>query len=77
MRQEVGVRACSDHFPLILDTSSVVWGPVPFLFENMWLGDPNFRNKFAKWWNSLNPTGWESFKIMENFKDLNVNLKVE
>ncbi|KAL5575065.1 hypothetical protein UlMin_016764 [Ulmus minor] len=49
IRQETGSRTCSDHMPLILDTSPVLWGSTPFRFENMWLGHSSFRQECEKW----------------------------
>lgn len=37
VRRIEGSRMTSDHFPLILDTNPVDWGPSPFRFANMWL----------------------------------------
>ena len=57
VRQEIGLRVCLDHFPLILDTAPVSWGSTPFRFENMWLGHPTFRQECEMWWRSISSTG--------------------
>ncbi|EXC19385.1 Dihydrolipoyllysine-residue acetyltransferase component 3 of pyruvate dehydrogenase complex [Morus notabilis] len=75
VRQVVGVRACSDHFPLILDTHPVKWEPTLFRFENMWLDHPSFRKECEIWWGNMNPVGWEGYKIMEKLKGLKDKLK--
>ena len=66
MRQEIRVKVCSDHFPLILNTNPIAKGQIRF--ENMWLGHPNFKKECVEWWWSLNHRGWEGFKIMEKLK---------
>lgn len=38
--QEVLPRPCSDHFPLLLTSKQVSWGPTPFRYENMWSSHP-------------------------------------
>lgn len=76
VRHEVGVRACSDHFPLILDAEPVNWGPSPFCFENMWLDHPCFRKECERWWGNLNPDSWEGFKIMEMLKGMRYKIKI-
>ncbi|KAL5548851.1 hypothetical protein UlMin_004082 [Ulmus minor] len=75
-QQETGSRTCSDHMPLILDTSPVSWGPTPFRFENMWLGHSSFRQECEKWWRVIEVEGWESYKIMEKLRVLKEYIKV-
>ncbi|KAL5583298.1 hypothetical protein UlMin_015740 [Ulmus minor] len=76
IRQETGSRTCSDHMPLILDTSPVSWGPTPFRLENMWLGHSSFRQECEKWWREIEVEGWESYKIMEKLRALKEYIKV-
>ncbi|KAL5566826.1 hypothetical protein UlMin_029990 [Ulmus minor] len=75
-QQETGSRTCSDHMPLILDTSPISWGPTPFRFENMWLGHSSFRQECEKWWRVIEVEGWESYKIMEKLRVLKEYIKV-
>ena len=75
VRQEYGDRVCSDYFAIILDTSQVTWGPTPFCFENMWLGDPKFKPSCKCWWDSLVVSGWEGYKFMEKLKGLRGPIK--
>ncbi|KAM2348663.1 hypothetical protein ACFX1X_012268 [Malus domestica] len=67
-RQTALARVISDHCPVQLDTNKVKWGPCPFRFENMWLQDPEFRNKFKDWWQSEQVEGWEGYKFMIKLK---------
>ncbi|KAL5537608.1 hypothetical protein UlMin_044784 [Ulmus minor] len=64
IKQETGSRTCSDHMPLILDTTPVTWGPTPFRFKNMWLGHSSFRQECENWWREI-----EKLRVLkENIK---------
>ncbi|KAL5539489.1 hypothetical protein UlMin_044009 [Ulmus minor] len=76
IRQETGSRTCSDHMPIILDTSPVSWGPIPFRFENMWLEHSGFRQECEQWWRGIEVEGWESYKIMEKLRALKDKIQV-
>ncbi|KAL5569671.1 hypothetical protein UlMin_026246, partial [Ulmus minor] len=76
IRQETGSRTCSDHMPIILDTSPVSWGPTPFRFENMWLEHSGFRQECEQWWRGIEVEGWESYKIMEKLRALKDKIQV-
>lgn len=76
IRQETGSRTCSDHMPIILDTSPVSWGPTPFRFENMWLQHSGFRQECEQWWREIEVKGWESYKIMEKLRVLKDKIQV-
>ena len=54
----------SDHSPVVLDTSPLRWGPIPFRFENAWLEYKHFSRDFEKWWKEVTITGWEGYKWM-------------
>ena len=75
VRQERGDRVCLDHYPIILDTSPVIWGPTPFRFENMWLGHPKFKQDCKTWWDSMNISGWEGYRVMEKLKRMKGAIK--
>ena len=68
LRQEVEVRAVSDHNPIILDSSPPNWGPSPFRFENMWLEHRDFDKVFEKWWMECMVQGWEGYKFSSRLK---------
>ena len=56
-RQEMEVRAVSDHCPVILDSTPPLCGPTPFRFENMWLHHKSFFSDLAKWWKGIASIG--------------------
>ncbi|KAL5566610.1 hypothetical protein UlMin_029774 [Ulmus minor] len=68
-------RTCSDHMPIILDTSPVSWGPTPFRFENMWLEHSGFRQECEQWWRGIEVEGWESYRMMEKLRALKDKIK--
>lgn len=73
--QETLYRPVSDHFPVVLESCKLRWGPTPFRFENMWLGHHSFLPLVKEIWNSSSVEGWEGFKIMRKLKTLKENLK--
>lgn len=38
--QEAFLKIISDHWLIMIDTSKVNYGPIPFCFENMWVSHP-------------------------------------
>lgn len=48
--QETLSRLVLDHFPILLESSRVKWGPTPFRFENMWLQHHSFIDTIKSWW---------------------------
>lgn len=68
IKQESLARIGSDHFPIMLDTDLIKWGPAPFRFENMWLSHSGFLEEVAKWWNECKVEGWEGFKFMKKLE---------
>ena len=69
------VRIESDHFPLVLDTNPVKWGPSPFRFENVWFIHKEFLGNAKKWWAECENRGWEGFKFMKKLEFLKHKLK--
>ena len=65
----------SDHFPIVLESCKVTWGPPPFRFENMWCNHHFFIPFVKEVWNSASVEGWEGFKFMRKLKILKDNLK--
>ena len=74
-RQEVEARVVSDHSPVVLDTSSPRWGPIPFRFENAWLEHKHFSRDFEKWWKKVTVVGWEGYKWMVKLQKIKPLLK--
>ena len=52
-------RMLSDHFPLILATSDIKWGPSPFRTLDGWLEEPKFLQVFKKEWIQLSQLPFE------------------
>ena len=69
-------RAVSDHFPILLDGGGVRRGPIPFLFEIMWLKEEGFKEMLKDWWQGFNFSGSYSFIMTEKLKALKNNLKI-
>ena len=69
-RQVRGSRITLDHWPLILTNVRLNWGPVPFIFENMWFDHPLFKANIASWWKTSIQGRWEGFKFMEKLRFL-------
>jgi len=46
-------RMFSDHYPIILVTSQIKWGPTPFRSLDVWLSEPSFLRTFKKEWVQL------------------------
>ena len=74
-RQEVEVRAASNHSPLFLDTSVPKWWPTPFRFENAWLEHKHFGRHFEKWWREVSVDGWEGYRWMKRLQKIKPSLK--
>ncbi|XP_062118257.1 uncharacterized protein LOC133831865 [Humulus lupulus] len=64
IRQEVLVRAVSDHSPVVLDSCPPSRGPSPFKFDNTWLEHKDFSRNLQDWWASAKVQGWSGFKFM-------------
>jgi len=43
-------RMFSDHFPIVVGTSEIWWGPTPFRTLDCWLEEPSFLGTFKKEW---------------------------
>ncbi|XP_038697995.1 uncharacterized protein LOC119995553 [Tripterygium wilfordii] len=69
-------RPTSDHHPVLLESGYVEWGPTPFRFQNHWLNNENLEELIKRWWNSIQPNGYASFRISEKMKFLKARLKV-
>jgi len=52
-------RVLSDHFPLVLSSAEVSWGPSPFSTLDVWLEEPKFLQIFQEEWIQLVPMPFE------------------
>ncbi|BFG35265.1 hypothetical protein CerSpe_215390 [Prunus speciosa] len=75
-RHKALLRITSDHCLIELDTTRVKWGPSPFRFKNMWLTHPDFKTRITRWWNEVQPSGWECYKFMMKLKYVKGKLKL-
>ena len=46
-------RLLSDHHPILLASSRIEWGPIPFRSLDCWLQEPSFLKVFEKEWIEL------------------------
>jgi hypothetical protein len=63
-------RDVADHCPLVLNCSSVDWGPKPFRFNNFWLQNREFKRVITEAWGLNNFEGWMGFILKEKLKSL-------
>ena len=69
-------RPFSDHFSILLiGGGSLVRGPTPFRFENMWLKTEGFKSLIDGWWKRFDVRGASSFVVAEKLKALKIKLK--
>ena len=52
-------RVLSDHYSLIISSTAVVRGPIPFRSLDCWLEDTNFLSVFKREWLQLAPFSFE------------------
>lgn len=63
-------RVTSDHFPILLESSSLKWGPCPFRFENRWLGNKHFIRNIESWWEDSQTSGFPGYAFIKSLKSL-------
>lgn len=66
--QECLPKLTSDHWPIIINTSSKNYGPSPFCFENVWTLHPSFLDLVKGWWVDHEPGGWEGFRFLKKLQ---------
>ncbi|XP_059436107.1 uncharacterized protein LOC132169034 [Corylus avellana] len=69
-------RSCSDHFPILLDSSCIQREKRPFKFENMWLKVDGFVDLVRSWWLFYHFIGPHSFILGKKLKALKVDIKI-
>ncbi|TYK05763.1 LINE-1 retrotransposable element ORF2 protein [Cucumis melo var. makuwa] len=70
-------RITSDHFPLLLESSNISWGPPPFRFINQHLKENWFKHNIGTWWKNLRQIGHPRFSFMQKLKNLSFTMKAE
>jgi hypothetical protein len=68
-------RDVSDHCPLVVRYSNLDWGPIPFQFNNFWLGIKSFKELIVKTWEAQSYTGWMGHILKDRFKGLKIAIK--
>lgn len=74
--QEGISKIASDHWPIMLNTSKLNWGPSPFRFENMWTLHHSFHDNVKRWSDTDVDGDWERFQFMKKLQEIKKNLKV-
>ena len=64
-----------DHCSIVLDSKKESWGPKPFCFELMWLGEKGFSDLIHSWWPELQFQGWAGFRLTAKLKSLKAKIK--
>lgn len=50
LNQKLLSRPTSDHFPILVSSDGIQWGPIPFQIDNKWLVLDSFRKLVADPW---------------------------
>jgi len=69
LRARCSKRWLSDHFPIVISTEEVQWGPSPFRTLDVWLEEPKFLAIFKQEWVQLSAMTFEQ-KLREMKKPL-------
>jgi len=59
-------RDVSDHCPLVLKVDGCDWGPKPFIFNNHWLDDRNFKKMVEVEWRNQEVNGLMGLVLHSN-----------
>ncbi|KAA0035247.1 LINE-1 retrotransposable element ORF2 protein [Cucumis melo var. makuwa] len=68
-------RIVSDHFPIILESPQIKWGPCPFRLNNSSLKDKEFQKNFPDWWNNSKQFGFPGYAFIQSLKSLSKLIK--
>ncbi|KAL0559838.1 hypothetical protein IC582_000218 [Cucumis melo] len=72
---KVLTRTTSDHFPIVLESSMISWGPSPFRFTNAYLNDPDYKKNIEFWWGNTSQPGYAGYSFMRRLKQLALKIK--
>lgn len=61
-------KIVSDHWPIMLNTSKMRWGPSPLRFKNMWTTHKSFLGNVQKWWGECGEGEWEGYRFMKKLQ---------
>ncbi|KAL4182307.1 hypothetical protein AMTRI_Chr12g241850 [Amborella trichopoda] len=70
-------KPISDHYPIILDTTTIRRGPKPFRFELAWLQKESLSTLIPTWWNSFSSQvkGRAGYRLRTKIQLLKASLK--
>lgn len=68
-------KIASDHWPIMLNTTKVNYGLIPFCFKNMWVTHPQFLDCIRVWWSEAVVEGFEGFCFMKKLQHLKMRLR--
>lgn len=74
--QEEIPKIVFDHWPIMLKTPKVNYGPIPFHFENMWVSHPKFKDQIHEWWSEMVLEGYKGFGFMKKLQYIKQKLRV-
>lgn len=68
-------RTTSDHFPVVLETKNLSWGPAPFRFSNYFLKKISFKKNLEFWWLNTHQSGHPGYSLMRRLRQLSTFIK--
>ncbi|XP_022145142.1 uncharacterized protein LOC111014657 [Momordica charantia] len=68
-------RACSDHYPILLEPPNQQWGHCPFRLENLWLQDKHFQQHIEAIWSSGSSDGYLGYALIKKLNTLAQDIK--
>lgn len=68
-------RIISDHYPILLLSDSLRWGPCPFKFDNRWLSHKYLNKEVELGWSYRQQQGHSGHVFMKNMKILSSKVK--
>lgn len=74
--QEAILKIVSDHWPIMINTSKVNYGLIPFQFEYMWVSHPHFKDHIQGWWCEFAVEGYKGFRFMKKLQNIKHKLRV-
>ncbi|TYJ97060.1 hypothetical protein E5676_scaffold506G001280 [Cucumis melo var. makuwa] len=68
-------RTISYHFPIILESQQIAWGPCPFRLNNSSLKEKDFAKNIHEWCNNTIQEGYPGYAFIQKLKHLASLLK--
>lgn len=70
--QEVIPKIASDHWPIMINTAKVNYGPISFRFENMWVQRVSFFEKTSPSKTKIESMEQEHLRVSQREKNFNL-----